>query len=313
MIVVAGEGLIDLIAEDGALRPYPGGGPFNTAVALGRLGVPVGFFGRLSSDPFGRLLETCLLDSGVDGRYVLSGPAPTPLAVVHETADGDHEFSFYLTGTAYADVSKADLPELTPDVVALSAGTLGLASDPPGGSIEELLERESPTRLIVIDPNVRPAVFGEPSAYRLRFERCASFAHVVKLSDADAQWLYPGESLESVVDILLELGVLLVVLTRGAEGALAKTPVGSADVGSPPVEVVDTVGAGDAFGAGLMRWLWASNRLDAQSVGALGAGDLSSSLRFAAGVGALQCSRAGATPSTLAEVAAFLDRSARAG
>jgi fructokinase len=308
MIVVAGEGLIDLIAENGALRPYPGGGPFNTAVALGRLGVPVGFFGRLSSDPFGRLLQACLLENGVDGRYVLSGPAPTPLAVVHETADGDHEFSFYLTGTAYADVTRADLPELTPDVVALSAGTLGLASDPPGGTIEELLERESPARLIVIDPNVRPAVFGEPSAYRLRFERCASFAHVVKLSDADAQWLYPGESLESVVDIVLGLGVLLVVLTRGADGALAKTLVGSADVGSPSVEVVDTVGAGDAFGAGLMRWLWASGRLNAQSVAALRADDLSSSLRFAAGVGALQCSRAGATPSTLAEVDAFLDR-----
>jgi fructokinase len=306
MIVVAGEGLIDLIAEDGSLRPYPGGGPFNTAVALGRLGVPVGFFGRLSSDRFGRLLEACLLENGVDGRYILRGPAPTPLAVVHETADGDHEFAFYLAGTAYADITMADLPDLARDVVAVCAGTLGLASDPPAGSIEQLLERESASRLIVVDPNVRPAVFGDRDAYRRRFERCAGFAHVVKLSDADAQWLYPGESLESVVDILLALGVRFAVLTRGADGALAKTAAGSADVGSPPVEVVDTVGAGDAFGAGLLCWLWASDRLDAESVGSLGEDALSSGLRFAAGVGALQCSRAGATPPTLGEVDAFL-------
>jgi fructokinase len=132
MIVVAGEALIDLIGEDGALRPYPGGGPFNTAVALGRLGVPVGFFGRLSTDSFGRLLAGRLSDSGVDGRYLLRGPAPTPLAIVHEIAGGDHEYAFYLAGTAYADLTTADLPQLAQDVVAVSAGTLGLASDPSG-------------------------------------------------------------------------------------------------------------------------------------------------------------------------------------
>ena len=308
MIAVAGEALIDLIGDNGALRPHPGGGPFNTAVALGRLGVPVCFFGRLSNDRFGRLLEACLLDSGVDGRYVLRGPAPTPLAVVHETADGDHEFAFYLAGTAYAELTTADLPELSADVVAVCAGTLGLASDPPAGPIMELLERECQSRLIVVDPNVRPAVFGDRDAYRRRFEQCASFAHVVKLSDADAQWLYPGVAVESVVDLLIERGVRLAVLTRGADGALAKTLVGSGDVGSPSVEVIDTVGAGDSFAAGLLRWLWVNNCLDAESVGTLDAAALASALRFAAGVGALQCSRSGATPPALAEVDAFLDR-----
>jgi fructokinase len=269
--------------------------------------VPVAFFGRLSSDRFGRLLQDRLTNSGVDGRYVLRGAAPTPLAVVHETPDGDHEFAFYLAGTAYADLTTADLPELAPEVVALSAGTLGLASDPPGGSIELLLERESEHRLIVLDPNVRPAVFGDRDVYRRRFERCTTFAHVVKLSDADARWLYPEASLESVVDLLLERGVRLAVLTLGGDGALAKTVVDSVEVGSPRVDVVDTVGAGDAFGAGLMRWLWANHRLDAESVGGLDADALTRGLQFASGVAALQCSRAGANPPTLAEVDAFLD------
>ena len=146
MIVVAGEALIDLIGDDGVLRPHLGGGPFNPAVALGRLGVPVGFFGRLSNDRFGQLLAARFSESGVDKRYVMLSPAPTPLAVVQATADGDHEFTFYLAGTAYADLTAADLPELGPDVLAVSAGTLGLATDPPAGAIEELLERESLVR-----------------------------------------------------------------------------------------------------------------------------------------------------------------------
>jgi fructokinase len=313
MIVVAGEALVDLIGEDGGLRPHLGGGPFNTAVALGRLGVPVGFLGRLSTDRFGQLLATCLTDSGVDGRYVMRGPAPTPLAVVHETPDGGHEFTFYLAGTAYADLTSDELPELGPDVTTLSAGTLALATDPPASAIEALLARESQRRLIVVDPNVRPAVFGEPDAYRRRFEHWASFAHVVKLSDADAHWLYPRLSLESVVDSLLERGVRLAVLTRGADGAFAKSAVGDAQVASPAVDVVDTVGAGDAFGAGLMRWLWASDRLDAEAVGSLGGDALVEGLDFAAAVGALQCSRAGATPPTLAEVDAFRGQPSRTG
>ena len=173
--------------------------------------------------------------------------------------------------------------------------------------IEALLERESQFRLIVVDPNVRPAVFGDRDAYRRRFEHWASFAHVIKLSDADAEWLYPGECPEAVLDALLERGVRLAVVTLGADGAFAKTRACSVEVDAPGVEVVDTVGAGDAFGAGLLRWLWANDRLDAEAVGNLSGQALTEALGFAAAVGALQCSRAGATPSTLAEVEALLD------
>jgi fructokinase len=309
VIVVAGEALIDLIDDGGAFRPHPGGGPFNMAVALGCLGAPVCFLGRLSDDRFGQLLATRFAESGVDARYVLRGPAPTPLAVVHDVPAGDHEFSFYLAETAYAELGVADLPQFGPEVSTLSAGTLALATDPPGGAIEALLERESEFRLIVIDPNVRPAVFGDRAAYRRRLEHWASFAHVIKLSDADAAWLYPGECPEAVVDALLERGVRLAVVTLGADGALAKTPACCVEVAAPGVDVVDTVGAGDAFGAGLLRWLWANDRLDAEAVGNLSGQALTEALGFAAAVGALQCSRAGATPSTLAEVEALLGRS----
>lgn len=306
MIVTAGEALIDLIEEDGALRPLPGGGPFNTAVALGRLEVPVAFLGRLSHDRFGRLLEARLAESGVDGRYVLRGSSPTTLAVVQETEDGDHEFVFYLAGTSYADLATADLPELGPEVAAVCAGTLALATDPPASAIEALLERESPRRLIVVDPNVRPAVFGDRDDYRRRFERWTTFAHIIKLSDADAQWLYPAARGEDVLDAILERGVRLAVLTQGADGALAKSAGVRAEVRPPAVDVVDTVGAGDAFTAGLLRWLWSRDRLTPEAVGALGRDELEEAVRLAAAVGSLQCSRAGATPPTLAELDAFL-------
>jgi fructokinase len=291
------------------LRPHPGGGPFNVAMALGRLEVPVGFLGRLSNDHYGNLLATCLSESGVHGRYILRGAAPTPLAVVHETADGDHEFTFYLAGTAYADVQPSSLPELDSNVTVLCAGTLALATDPPASALEAMLERESSRRLIVVDPNIRPAVIEDQDAFRRRFERIAGFAHVVKLSDADASWLYPGETLERVVEKMLELGAQLAVLTRGAGGASARTRAVSVAVASPTVDVVDTVGAGDSFLAGLLRWLWANGGLSAGVIGNLGRNDLTAGLAFAAAVGALQCSSAGAAPPTLAQVDAFLSRS----
>ena len=306
VIAVGGEALIDLIPDGDGLHPHPGGGPFNTAVSLGRLGVPTAFVGRLSSDPFGRLLEARLAESGVDGRYVLHGDAPTPLALVHPTSDGDHEFSFYLSGTAYADVAIADLPLFDPDVGALYVGTLALATDPPAAAFEQLIEREAVSRLVVVDPNIRPAVCGEPSAYVPRFESWAGRAHVVKLSDDDAAWLYPDVSHDIVVETILELGPQLVVLTLGAEGALARTSAVSAKVAAPNVTVVDTVGAGDAFSAGLLRRLWENEWLDAGSVAELGDDELADLVRFAVVVAALQCSRAGASPPTLDEVTRFL-------
>jgi fructokinase len=306
VVAVAGEALIDLIEHGTGLHPFPGGGPYNAAVALGRLGVPVAFLGRLSEDPFGDLLEERLAENGVDRRYVLHSSAPTPLAVVHATSDGDHDFAFYLAGTAYADMIFADLPSLDREVEALYVGTLALATDPPAAAFEQLIERESRRRLVVVDPNIRPAVCGDRDAYVRRFESWADQAHVIKLSDDDATWLYPGVAYETVVETILAHGPQLVVLTLGPEGVLARTPAANARAASPRVNVVDTVGAGDAFGAGLLCRLWDRGWLDARTVGLMDDEELAGVLTFAAAVAALQCSRAGASPPTLEEVERFL-------
>jgi fructokinase len=306
VIAVVGEALIDLVADDGGLRPFLGGGPFNTAVALGRLGVPVAFLGCVSYDRFGRALEEQLAADRVDRRYVLRTTAPTPLAVVQTRPDADAEYTFYLAGTAYACIEPANLPALGPEVAALHLGTLALATDPPAAALELLIERESQTRLIVVDPNVRPSVFGDRNVYRQRFELLAAQAHVIKLSAADAEWLYPGVPHDAVPDLVLEHGARLAVLTLGEHGALARSASGGARAASPRVDVVDTIGAGDAFGAGLLRWLWITDRLDARAVGGLDDAELADGLAFATAVAALQCSRAGATSPTLDEVEAFL-------
>jgi fructokinase len=306
MIAVGGEALVDLVAEDGVLRPFLGGGPFNTAVALGRLRVPVAFLGRLSDDRFGRLLDVRLAESGVDRRYVLRGAAPTPLAVVQMSTDGVPDFTLYIAGTAYAAIAPADLPELDPGVVAVHVGTLALATDPPATAFETLMDRESSRRLIVVDPNVRPAACGDRDSYRRRFERWAGLAHVIKLSATDAEWLYPGASAESVLDLVLARGARLAVVTLGEHGAVARSPSVHAYASSPRVDVADTVGAGDAFGAGLLCRLWQDGRLEPDAVAAIDVPQLTDALAFATTVAALQCARPGATPPTLDEVESYL-------
>ena len=190
MIVVGGEALVDLVDDHGLLSPMPGGGPFNTAVALGRLEVPVAYLGTLSHDEYGRLLARLLAEAGVDMSLVRWSDSPTPLAIVHRHDDGESTYTFHLRGTALTDLP-ADVPTLPEHAWAIHVGTLGLAIDPPAAVYEALLEREAGRRTIVIDPNVRPAVFGDQTAYRARFERLAKLADVVKLSADDAAWIYP--------------------------------------------------------------------------------------------------------------------------
>jgi fructokinase len=306
VIVVCGEALIDLIATNGRLEPMPGGGPLNTAVALGRLGVPVSFLSALSTDPYGRLLERTLDESGVDLRYVQRTEAPTTLAVAHVAHDGDAEYTFDTAGTAYTTLRPESLPRLAADVVALHVGTLALATDPPRSAYEALIERETDRSVIVIDPNIRPALCGNRDEYRTRFENWVGLSHVVKLSAADAAWLYPGLSPEAVCDLLVQIGARLTILTLGPNGAIARTASRMTTARHAPVEVVDTVGAGDAFGAGLLRRLWELDRLDRDRVDELDDAELAEVASFATAVASLQCTRNGSSPPTLAEVNEYL-------
>lgn len=306
VIVVCGEALIDFAPDGGPQEryvPHPGGGPFNTAVALGRLEVEVAFLGRLSTDPFGRRLRRHLVDNGVDPRFIVEGAEPTTLALVALSDEGQATYSFYLDGTAGGGLRREHLPDPLPDAVAaLHLGSLAVVLEPSASTLEHLVEHEHGARVVSLDPNIRPAVIDDRDAYRQRVERLVARADLVRVSRDDLVWLDPAEP-AVVARRWLDAGAALVVVTSGDEGATAYHHSGAVSVAAQPVELVDSIGAGDAFNAGLLAWLHRQGQLDRDEIEALSAGDLGDALRFAGRVAALTCARAGADPPRLAELA----------
>ncbi|MEV7792358.1 carbohydrate kinase [Streptomyces sp. NPDC087512] len=301
MIVVAGEALIDLVPQGtgalAALRPALGGGPYNTAVALGRLGSPTAFCSRVSYDAFGEALLDRLRETGVDVSPVERGPEPTTLAVATVGAGGSAAYTFYVEGTAdRLFTAPSALPSGTR---AVSFGTCSLVLE-PGASAYEALLRETAARGVftVLDPNIRAGLIPDPDAYRARFTSWLPSVSLLKVSVEDAEWLggTPREWLAA--------GPAAVVVTRGGEGlAVFTRDGGEYAVPGERVEVVDTIGAGDTVNAALLHGLAARDALSGRAVGALGPGGWAELLGFAARAAAVTCSRAGAEPPYAHEVA----------
>ena len=313
MIVVAGEALVDLVEEGGVQRAVPGGGPFNTAIALGRLGLPVAYLGTLSRDDYGGVLAGSLADAGVDLSLVRATDAPTPVAVVNKHgSDGGNSYTFYLAGTAFADFPRASLPPIPNEAVALHVGTLALAVDPPAATYRLLVEREADKRTIVFDPNIRPAVFGDAKAYRPRFEELCRLSTVVKMSRDDAAWIYPNCEPTEVLERVLDFGPRMIAVTLGAEGAMAASAVGRTQLPADHVDVVDTVGSGDSFGAALVASLLEQDALALDSTRPLDDAVLEKAVSFAVSVAALTSRRTGAAPPSRGEVDAYLSERVQA-
>lgn len=316
MIVVAGEALIDLVpGADGSRRARPGGGPFNTARALARLGVPAAFLGRLSTDRYGQLLTELLVHDGVDLSLASFGPEPTTLAVAEVDAAGLANYQFVIDGTSAPNLTPAMLPERLPaGVAALHVGTLGLTLEPMASTIGDLVDREGGDRLLMVDPNIRAGLIADPDGYRKRLERVIAKATVVKPSQDDLAWMFPGLDLEAAAAQVLASGPRLVVVTLGARGAFALGARGAfaldaevlVRVPAPRVEVVDTIGAGDAFGAALLAWLndrsLGNDLLGNDELSKFGAGELRSALEFACLVASITCTRDGAEPPRRSEL-----------
>ncbi|MFD6321936.1 carbohydrate kinase [Streptomyces sp. NPDC058442] len=301
MIVVAGEALIDLVPRGAgalaALTPALGGGPFNTAVALGRLGSPAAFCSRVSSDAFGEALLDRLRETGVAVSAVQRGDEPTTLAVATVGADGSAVYSFYVEGTADRLFTAPRV--LPPGTRAVSFGTCSLVLEPGASAYEELM-RAAHTRGVftTLDPNIRPGLIPDADAYRARFGRWLPSVSLLKLSEEDARWL--GGTPEE----WLSAGPAAVVVTRGGDGLTVFTRDGGEySVPGEPVEVVDTIGAGDTVNAALLHGLAARDALGEREMSALGADGWGDVLGFAARAAAITCSRAGAEPPYAHELA----------
>lgn len=308
-VCVGGEALIDLVpapataaGELGALLPLPGGGPYNVAVALGRLGVPVRFLSRLSTDTFGDALLARLEVSGVDTSLVRRGAEPTTLAVAGIGPDGSARFSFHVDGTA--DRLVADPGELPADVTTLSLGTLSLLLEPGATTYETLLRRHSARGgLTVLDPNVRPGLVADPAAFRARFASWLPDIGVLKLSIEDASWLAGGDADLDTVRGWLAEGPAAAVVTHGTGGIVALTAAGATvEVPTVPTIVVDTIGAGDTVHGALLAWLHERGVTSRAAVAEVDVAGWRAALEFAARAAAVTVSRAGAEPPYAAEL-----------
>ncbi|MEU6081842.1 carbohydrate kinase [Streptomyces sp. NPDC047108] len=319
MIVVAGEALIDLVPAAGtghspvadsgsgtgtangggdmpALLPRRGGGPYNTAVALGRLGSSVAFCSRVSTDVFGESLLGGLSADGVDVSLVQRGQEPTTLAVAAIGADGSAGYGFYVEGTADRLFGlPGALPESTR---AVSFGTCSLMLEPGAGAYEQLMRREAARGVFTaLDPNIRASLIPDADAYRARFLSWLPHTSLLKLSEEDADWLggTPREWLAA--------GPSAVVLTHGGEGLRVLTRDGEEyAVPGEKVDVVDTIGAGDTVNAALLHRLGAHDAFTPGAIGDLGEAEWKDILGFAARAAAITCSRAGAEPPYASEL-----------
>jgi fructokinase len=312
VILVCGEALIDLFTGAATASGIPaeavaGGSPFNVAIGLGRLGRETGFLSCLSEDAFGEFLASRLSQAGVSAEFIERRPNRTTLSVVATSASGQPQYSFYSEDGADRALTRDDLPAQLPAAVkAIAAGSYSLGVEPVASAIEALLQREKTQRVISLDPNVRPRVVGDLARYRERFERLITHAAIVKASDEDVELLYGTRDLVAVARGWMERGPQLVIVTRGADGPLATFGASVVERSVPSVDVVDTVGAGDTFHAGLLAWLDAHALLNLESIAQLKEAQIIEVLDFAAASAAIVCTRRGANPPAWDEVVRFL-------
>jgi fructokinase len=297
VILVGGEALFDVVASDGEdLKAHPGGGPFNAARTVARLEQPVAYLGRVSTDRFGARLERILVDDGVSLQSVVRTEEPTTLALA-ELGDGGSvsRYRFYAQGTSAAGLtSEAALAALPERVDTVFVGTLGLVLEPMASALEAVVDRLSGTgTMVAVDPNCRPDVIEEPAAYRRRLRWILARTHLLKVSEEDVHFLDPDRDAVKATRALLVDGPSVGILTRGAEGAVVVTPERDVVVTAPKVEVVDTIGAGDAFAGGFLAW-WRERGLGTEALTDLDT--VVEAARFACVVAARTCERPGASP-----------------
>lgn len=301
MIGVCGEALIDFtpieLGGDLVYKPLPGGSPCNVAVGLARLGKPTAFIGKLSNDPFGDMLQAHLTRNGVELRWVVRGNEPSALAFVIPSDDGGHDFAFYGSDTAEQSMTDADVPAAFPiDVTALHFGSYSLMLGESARTYETLMRRESGSRVISLDPNVRPTLFPDRAQYRQRIESLLPITTLVKASAEDLAWLYPDERYMDIAARWLDMGPALVVVTLGEDGAIGLSGDAAVRVPGLPVDVADTVGAGDAFMSALLARLDDCSLLRQDALATLGEEALTDVLGYANRAAAIACTRQGAEP-----------------
>ncbi|MCX5578717.1 carbohydrate kinase family protein [Kaistia terrae] len=300
MIVSCGEALIDFLpvkdtGGNDSYQPKVGGSPYNVALTTGRLGIPTGFLGGISTDFFGELLVEELKRSQVSLKYTGLSARPTTLAFVSLLHD-EPQYAFFDENSAGRLHDPAAHEPVGDEVEALHFGSISLIPEPIVDRLAAVMDANRGKRVICYDPNVRPTLIQHRDAFCARVEQFAHGADIVKISGADLEWLHPGVDVETIAKGWLASGTGLVVVTRGGNGVTAYTPTGSVFSPVIPVTIADTVGAGDSFTGGLLARLSEKGHLTIDGVRNIDPVSLKDALDFANRVAAITCSRAGANP-----------------
>lgn len=308
MILCCGDGFVDMLPVAGAERPswaaHPGGAVFNTAIGLARLGAPSGLLTGLSTDGFGDMLRVALDANGVDYGLSVSTERKTTLAFV-SLADGQARYSFHDEGSALRGLTSNEIPELPARVGAVFFGGISLVGEPCGSAFEAVQAAAARNRVVILDPNIRPAFIPDAAAYLARLDRMIAHSDIIKLSDEELAWIArTAQATDDPVRNLLDRGVQVVILTEGSAGATAVTRGGvSVRVSARQVDVLDTVGAGDTFNAGVLARLNELGMLQKDAVCNLGEDSLCDALEYGAAAAALAVSKRGAQPPSRLELA----------
>lgn len=309
MFVVCGEALYDVFAQghpaaDGSvgLRGIAGGSPFNVAIGMARMGVTTGLLASLSQDMFGEALLMRLRAEGVSDACIIRKERPTTLSVVGLDRDGSPNYAFYGDRGADLCLMEADLPTFGTDVVGFHFGSYSMVAGETARTLFGLVSREQ-HRFISYDANVRLNVEPALEIWRSRIREMLKVATVMKLSEEDVALLWPGSNAEALALDWAGQGPSLVALTLGSRGAVAFAGNRRIDVEAPAIDVIDTVGAGDAFMAQLLSALCEQDLLSRPAIGAMPADRLQDLLRRSVVAASMTCARRGADPPSRTEIA----------
>ncbi|UXA12645.1 carbohydrate kinase [Mycobacterium sp. SMC-8] len=289
--LVIGEALVDIVERDGEpLGEYVGGSPLNVAVGLARLGRDVDFLTHIGTDARGQRIADYVKSSGAQLVSGSTSAAKTATALARLDPSGSATYSFdiewQLSGT----------PEVAPPLV-LHTGSIATVLEPGCLATKALVDTYHLSATVTFDPNIRSALIADADAARARIDRMLERADVVKASSEDLHWMDPTRTPDQTAAAWLALGPSIVVVTYGADGALAMCADGTVRVPAGHVDVVDTVGAGDAFMTGLIDALWSMDLLGAQRrdrLAAIGTESLTGAVRMATLTAALTVARPGA-------------------
>jgi len=306
MLTVIGEGLVDVVQRSSGIEAHVGGSPLNVAVGLARLGHPVQFIGRYGRDAYGDSVAAHLRASSVMLPLAPDG-LPTSVATALVDDDGAATYTFDLAWELPGLAER--LPFMLQGSTLLHTGSIATMLAPGAADVLAAVEHAHPASTISFDPNCRPSIITDPDYARRQAEKFVTLSDIVKASDEDLAWLYPGvdplESARRWLKLGGAEGPAVVVVTRGAAGPWGITAAGEAEFAAPRVEVADTVGAGDSFMAALLSGVvdrgldGAQNRADLRALPAEG---LTALLAHASRAAAVTVSRAGANPPTRAEL-----------